>query len=181
MRRRVIICLTIFFIILLTPVLALIVVYNSAWAKKINYDSISSGFGICELTYNKNKDTFVATYCYDEIDVFDVEHVVKKLNGTINVTIYAGNVKNDDEYESIMNSEHEIMRYELTEIGTHKHSVSIKCNCFVVTMELTEGSEYAYIEATEYTWRTNWYHLLAKLGIKKGEKSGIDTIRTVIE
>ena len=181
MRRRVKICLTILFIILLMPILVLVVVYNSAWAKEINYDSISSGSASWELTYNKNKDTFVATYCYDEVDVYEVEHVVQKLNGFINVIVYAGNVKNLDEYKTIMDSEHEIMRYEITETGTYKHSVSTKCNCFVLIMELTEGSEYAYIKATEYTWITNWKHLLWKLGIKKGEKSGIDTIRTVIE
>lgn len=181
MRRRVKICLTIFFIILLMPVLTLIVVYNSAWAKKINYDSISSGFGICELTYNKNKDTFAATYWYDEFDVFEVEHVVEKINGTINVIIYAGNVKNPDEYETIMNSEHEIMRYQLTEIGTQKYSVSKKCNCYVVTMELSEGSKYATVRQTTYEWITNWKHLLRKVGLIKGKKSGIDTIRTVIE
>ena len=181
MRRRVIICLTILFIILLTPVLALIVVYNSAWAKEIDYDSISSGYCLCELTYNKNKDTFMAAYGYEEIDVFEVEHVVEKLNGSINVIIYAGNVKNPDEYETIMNDEHEIMRYQLTEIGTQKYSVSGKYNCYAVTMELTEGSEYATVRETTYDWYSNWKHLLRKLGLKKGEKSGIDTIRTVIE
>ena len=111
----------------------------------------------------------------------DVEIEVKKLKGTICVVIYAGNVKSLERYNTIVNSEHEIMRHEITEIGTQKYSVSPKCNCYAVTVELMEGSEYANITETEYEWSTNWEHLLWKLGLKKGEKGGIDTIRTVIE
>ncbi|MBD5096761.1 MAG: hypothetical protein HDT40_07140 [Lachnospiraceae bacterium] len=184
MRRRIKICLTILFIILFIslfiPVLALVVVYHSAWAKEINYDSISSSFASWKPTYNKNKDTFMAASCSED-DVFEVELVVKEIKGTINVTIYGGNVKNFDENKTIINSEHEIMRYQLTEIGTQKYSISEKCNCYVVIMELTEGSEYATVEQTTYRWSTNWEILLWKLGLKKGEKSDIDTIRTVIE
>ncbi len=181
MRRRVRICLTILFIILLMPVMILIVVYHSPWAKKTNYDKPSSAFWTCELTYNKNKDAVSAGYFSYEVAVYEVEYVIEKLNGSVNVITYGGNVNSLDEYETIINAEHEIMRYELTETGTHKYSVSTKCNCLVLVMELTEGSEYTFIKIAEYEWGTNWDHLLARLGIRKGRKSSIDTIRTVVE
>lgn len=181
MRRRVRICLVILFIILLMPVLTLIAVYHSPWAKKINYDSTSSDFWVCELTYNKNKDAFSAGHFSYEVAAYEVEYVIKKLNGSVNVILYGGNVNSIDEYETIINAEHEIMRYELTEAGTHKYSVRTKCNCLALVLELTEGSEYTYINVKEYEWVTNWEHLLAQLGIRKGGKSSIDTIRTVVE
>lgn len=181
MRRRVRICLVILFIILLIPVLTLIAVYHSPWAKKINYDKISSAFWTCELTYNKNKDAVSAGYWRDEFGVNEIEYEIKKLNGSVNVIIYCGNLNSIDEYETIINAEHEAERYVLTETGTQKHSVVKKANSYVLVMELTEGSEYAYINVTQYEWRTNWDHLLGQLGIRKGGKSSIDTIRTVVE
>lgn len=181
MRRRVTICLAILFIILLMPVLVLIAVYHSPWAKKINYDSISSSFWVCDLKYNKNKDAVSAGYCCDEFAVNEIEYEIKKLNGSVNVIIYCGNLNSIDEYETIINEEHEAERYVLTETGTQKHSVVKKANSYVLVMELSEGSEYAYINITQYVLGSNWDHLLAQLGIRKGEKNGIDTIRTVVE
>ena len=161
------------------PVVALVVVYNSAWAKEINYEVLSCSSHYSEFTYNTSQNTLMAGDCSKD-DIVDVEIEVKKLKGTICVVIYAGNVKSTDEYETIMNPEHEIMRHEITEIGTQKYSVSPKCNCYAVTIELMEGSEYANFTETEYVWSTNWEHLLWKLGLKQSKKS-IDTIRMVIE
>ncbi len=183
MKKRVMNFFTILISLVVLFLLALVLLYNSDWAKEKCEDCLYTSFSSNTLKQRENEDCLSA-FCIDEGDYVDLEFRVKELDGGINITVYAGTTEDGillDDYYKLMFPQYQVMCVKITEIGTYRYSLDTEhISTYVIYVELCDGATKAVVDEGIYKWSNNWTNLMYKLGIKK-EEIDVDALKSITE
>lgn len=181
MRKRVTVFLSIFICVLAATFVAAVAVYNSDWAKEKNEKSLWTSSSVFELNREKPE-----AYCYfavDEGGFAELEVDIKELNGSLWVYVYT--FDNSEELVHGIDDielKEQIICDEIEKTGRYKYSLETKnVSNYYISIQLSDAGQDAVVQDIVYTWCNNWTNLMYKLGVKKGKKTDVNSIRTITE
>lgn len=181
MRKRVTVFLSIFICVFAVIFVAAIAVYNSDWAKEKNEGSLWSSSSVFELN-RENPESF-CFFAVDEGDFIELEVDIKELNGSILVCVYTFDKSEEIDHDiNDIELKDQIICDEIEKTGRYKYSLDSKnVSNYCINIELSDDSRDAVVQDIVYTWCNNWTNLMYKLGVKKGKKTDVNSIRTITE